>query len=391
MAEHPTKTVVRSRKVLIRGTNWLGDAVMSTPALLRLREALPDAHLTLLTHEKLGDLWQHFPSLDAVLTFAADENPWSVAQRLRAEGFGTALVLPNSHRSALEVWLARIPERIGSAVPWRNWFLNRPVAPRPGHVAMRKRAVREIYRLAYANSSAAASPALTVRAVPGSAHQMQEYLHLAAALGANPERVAPLVVVTAEEVQAAMSKFGLRSESVGERPMFGLNPWAEYGPAKRWPLAMFAAAAKEIQKRTNCLWLIFGGEPEVSVGAEIADALGHGSAGARKLASLTSLRELCALLKLCRVVLTNDTGPMHVAAALGTPVVALFGSTSPELTGPGLPGDTRHRLLSCSAPCAPCFHRTCPIDLRCMTGLSVESVVKAVMEVVGAQAKTEPA
>ena len=89
-----------------------------------------------------------------------------------------------------------------------------------------------------------------------------------------------------------------------------------------------------------------------------------------------------ALLKLCRVLLTNDSGPMHVAAALGTPVVVPFGSTSPELTGPGLPGDLRHQLLKSDAPCSPCFRRKCPIDFRCMNGISVERVVEAVLEVV---------
>jgi heptosyltransferase-2 len=89
-----------------------------------------------------------------------------------------------------------------------------------------------------------------------------------------------------------------------------------------------------------------------------------------------------ALLKLCRVVLTNDTGPMHVAAALGTPVVVPFGSTSPELTGPGLPGDTRHQLLTSAAPCAPCFRRACPIDFRCMTGIRPEPVIEAVLQAI---------
>jgi heptosyltransferase-2 len=91
-----------------------------------------------------------------------------------------------------------------------------------------------------------------------------------------------------------------------------------------------------------------------------------------------------ALLKLCHVLLTNDSGPMHVAAALGTPVVAPFGSTSPGLTGPGLPGDPRHQLLQAGAPCSPCFLRECPIDFRCMNGISVESVVEAVARAVSA-------
>ena len=101
------------------------------------------------------------------------------------------------------------------------------------------------------------------------------------------------------------------------------------------------------------------------------------------LAGKTSLRELMSLLKLCRVLLTNDTGPMHVAAALGTPVVAIFGSTSPELTGPGFPNELRHQILKSDAPCSPCFLRECPIDFRCMNGIGVEQVVEAVLNVKG--------
>jgi heptosyltransferase-2 len=107
------------------------------------------------------------------------------------------------------------------------------------------------------------------------------------------------------------------------------------------------------------------------------------------LAGQTTLREMCAALKMCAVVLTNDSGPMHVAAAVGTPVVALFGSTSPELTGPGLPGDARHRLLKGNAACAPCFRRECPIDFRCMQGISVEGVVEAVLRSLQQQGRRE--
>src|SRR5664279_6027898 len=120
------------RRILVRGVNWLGDAVMTTPAMQRLREALPEAHITLLTPQKLSDLWQGHPSLNAVLTFSSGESPWSVAGRLRAESFQTALVLPNSPRSALEVWLARVPQRIGYSRPCWSWLLTRAISPRPG-------------------------------------------------------------------------------------------------------------------------------------------------------------------------------------------------------------------------------------------------------------------
>jgi len=115
------------------------------------------------------------------------------------------------------------------------------------------------------------------------------------------------------------------------------------------------------------------------MGIQKALAKTAGAPSPVNLTGKTTLRELCVLLKLCRVLLTNDSGPMHVAAAVGTPVVVLFGSTSPELTGPGLPGDTRHQLLTANAPCSPCFLRTCPIDFRCMTGISVERVVEGVL------------
>jgi heptosyltransferase-2 len=179
------------------------------------------------------------------------------------------------------------------------------------------------------------------------------------------------------ELEAARKKFGLSEIA---QPVFGLNPGAEYGPAKRWPVERFIAAAKAIQQRTNCIWLLVGGKNDAAITNRIESALRTPQSATFNLAGKTCLSELMALLKLCRVLLTNDSGPMHVAAALGTPVVVPFGSTSPELTGPGLPGDPRHRLLKSDAPCSPCFLRECPIDFRCMNGISVERVVEAVLE-----------
>jgi heptosyltransferase-2 len=362
----------------VRGTNWLGDAVMTTPALLRLREKYPDAHLAILTPEKLGDLWLHHPAVNETVSFASGENIFAVAKKLRAGKFDLALVLPNSPRSALEVFLAGIPQRIGHARPWRNFFLTQTVAPRAEAVKMRKRTVAEIQQLI-------AQPPIANRQPPTAnplAHQIHEYLHLAAALGANPKPLAPQLAVTPEEIAAVRKKFGLDPIT---GPVFGLNPGAEYGPAKRWPVEKFTAAAKEIQQRTNCTWLLFGGKNDQPLTARIESALRTPHSALHNLAGQTSLRELMALLKLCRVLLTNDTGPMHVAAALGTPVVVPFGSTSPALTGPSLPGDPRQRLITSDAPCAPCFLRECPVDFRCLNGLGVDRVVEAVLECSGAR------
>jgi heptosyltransferase-2 len=290
---------------------------------------------------------------------------------LRARRFDLALVLPNSPRSALEVWLARIPQRIGYARPWRNWCLTQAVPTRPGHWQMRKRSVEEINGLIASVEPSAQRPASSA-----SAHQIHEYLHLIATLGANPAPLAPHLFVAQAEIETAKKKFGLADIA---QPIFGLNPGAEYGPAKRWPVEKFIAAAREIQQRTNCVWLIFGGRGDVELARRIESEIRNPKSEIRNLAGQTLLRELMALLKSCRVLLTNDTGPMHVAAALGTPVVVPFGSTSPELTGPGLPGEPRHKLIKSDAPCSPCFLRECPIDFRCMNGITVERVVAAVL------------
>ena len=246
---------------------------------------------------------------------------------------------------------------------------------------MRKRSVAEVRKLV------AMDDELLIRGDRGDydtgAHHIHHYLHLVATLGGNPAPVAPQLNVLPEEIALARAKFGMREGTV----WFGLNPGAEYGPAKRWPKEKFIAAARELQQHTGCGWVIFGGPSDRSLAENIAGALAeraptHTAQVVLNLAGRTTLRELCAALKACAVLLTNDTGPMHVAAAVGTPVVALFGSTSPELTGPGLPGNPRHALLKSDAPCAPCFLRECPVDFRCLNGLGVQRVVAAVTRAV---------
>ena len=368
------------RRLLIRGVNWLGDVVMTTPALQRLRERLPETHITLLTAEKLAPLYQLHPAIDEVLTFKPGETLWHAARRLREANSDTTLLLPNSHRTALEAWLARIPRRIGYARAGRNWFLTDALPARLGQ-RMRKKSVGEIRR------AISTRPAAQTEAPPPDpkAHQIYDYLTLAAALGADPMLVPPLLNVGADELASARTKVVAESRAqLGNRgpaePVFlGLNPSAAYGPAKRWPAENYAAVARETVRRLPAtVWLVFGSEADAVLCAELVKRAGGNVVN---LAGKTTLRELMALLKVCRVVLTNDSGPMHVAAALGTPVVVPFGSTSPAFTAPGLPGDPRHRLLRNPTPCAPCFRRACPIDLRCLTGITVDRVTAAVLEV----------
>lgn len=367
-----------AEKILVRSVNWLGDAVMTTPALQRLREAKPTAHISLLTHAKLAGLWEQHPAIDSVLTFSDDDSVLAIAKKLRAGKFTTALVLPNSPRSALEVFLARIPVRVGLARPWRSFFLTQAVPPRRDEVRMHKRTAREVQSLVAGGSRGLRS------LIPPSAHQLHHYLHLAAALGADPAPLPPRLEVSDAEVAAVRKRFGVREDGT---PLLGINAGAEYGPAKRWPRERFVAAAIEIQRRTNGQWWIFGGKADVELATGIAGEIAAAKSGApdsvRSIAGQTSLRELCAALKACRLVITNDTGPMHVAAAVGTPVIVPFGSTSPELTGPGLPGATTHHFIQATVPCSPCFLRECPIDFRCMQGIGVDMVVKAARRVVG--------
>jgi heptosyltransferase-2 len=354
---------------------------MTTPALQRLREALPDAHVTLLAHQKLASLWEQQPSLDAIIAVSPGESLLSVARRLRAGDFQTAVVLPNSPRSALEVWLAHIPQRIGYTRPCWSWLLTRAIAPRPGKRRMSRRSVGDVRRLI--SQPPHTPPLAPLRSPDRSAHQIHDYLYLTAALGANPEPLPPKLEITALEIQQAEQdlRAALLPAAAEGAPgqtsiLLGLNPGAEYGPAKRWPVESFAAVAREICRRhSHCAWLAFGRAADAPLCRDIARLAGGGVVN---LAGRTSLRQLMALLKLCRVLLTNDSGPMHLAAALGTPVVVPFGSTSPALTGPGLPGDPRHQLLQAGAPCSPCFRRVCPIDFRCMTGITPDRVVEAV-------------
>jgi lipopolysaccharide heptosyltransferase II len=366
------------KRIVVRGVNWLGDAVMSIPALIRLREAFPNAEITLLVGEKLADLFQSHPALDRVLAFRANESVWQIGKRLKSGAFDMGVALPNSPRSALELWLGGVPRRVGIARPWRRAFLTHAISPAPAETPMRKLSAATIRR--YLRQPPAGRH---FQAQPG-AHQVHQYLHLVAALGASSEPLAPTIPVAAAEVEAARVKFGLGPEPRG---WLALNAGAAYGSAKRWPVERFIETAIELQRHGHGRWMILGGLGDIELANRIADGIRRGLPPVGpdgkpfgqplRLAGRMTLRELAAVLTLGKVLLTNDTGPMHLAAAVGTPVVAPFGSTSPELTGPGLPGTGCHRLLRSSVPCAPCFRRDCPIDLRCMRTIPVLNAVRA--------------
>ncbi len=360
-------------RILVRGVNWLGDAVMTTPALRRLRERFPSAHVTLLMPQKLGDLFVGHPDLDAVATFAPGESPWRIGRRLRSGNFDLGLVLPNSPRSALEVLFSGARLRVGYARSWRSLFLTEAIPARPDERPMRKRTVAEVRRLLTNSSPDSAG-------IPPKSHHIFQYLHLVEALGGSAAPLEPRLHVSAAEMTAARERLGSDATT-----WIGLNAGAEYGPAKRWPKERFIAVARRLVELPGIGLVLFGGKSDSPVTNEIEAAVKQTrpEAVVVNTAGRTTLRELGALMAACRVVVTNDTGPMHVAAAVGATLVVPFGSTSPEMTGPGLPGDGKHLFLRSAVPCSPCFLRECPIDFRCMNGIGDQTVFQGVVKVLG--------
>jgi lipopolysaccharide heptosyltransferase II len=270
--------------------------VISIPAVRAIKRGRPDAHLTVLAPEKIAALWRLVPEVDVVLSLG-EKSLSAATRRLRGEPpFDVGIVLPNSLRAALELWLAGVPQRVGYAGHYRRWLLNQIVRP-------------------------------VVRNGPPP-HQVEHYLDLARSLGVN-----------AEVGEIALEK------PAPDATRIGLCPGAEYGPAKRWLPERFAEVAVQVGGE----WVLFGTAKDEEVGAQIAAVLGN---GCLNLIGKTTLEELIDQLRQCRLLLTNDTGTMHLATLLGVPVVRVFGSTEPRLTGPL---GTRHRVVRHQVECSPCF------------------------------------
>jgi heptosyltransferase II len=311
-------------RILIRGSNWLGDSVISVPAVRAIKCGRPDAHITVLAPARIAPVWRLVPEVDAVLSLG-EKSLWSATRLLKREpAFDVGIVFPNSLRVALELWLAGVPRRVGYAGHRRRWLLNQIVRP--------------------------------VERKGPPPHQAEHYLDLARSLG----------------VDAEVGEIALASPASATSPaqIIGLCPGAEYGPAKRWLAERFAGVAAAVGGE----WVLFGTAKDEEVGAQIVAALGN---GCLNLIGKTNLEQLIEELRKCRLLLTNDTGTMHLATLLGVPVVAVFGSTEPSLTGPLGRGN---RIVRRQVECSPCFLRECPLDFRCMKALSVEEVVAAIRD-----------
>jgi len=313
---------------LVVGVNWIGDAIMSMPALQAWRRAHPSARLTLLVRPGLAPLWRMHAAPDAVQVYTEPFAALRAAARaIRAIAPDRAVMFPNSFRSALPPFLARVPERVGRPGHWRRALLTR-VKPAPVNRA----------------------------------HQALEYFDLLDVPRPAGAVEHPLLAVPAEVAAAQTAVLASLP-----RPLLGVMPGAARGPAKRWPAPHFAAVAARWHAETGGGVVAMGAPGDIPLAEEILRGVGEGL----NLAGRTALAEWAAALAACDAVVCNDSGGMHLAAALGRPVVAVFGATDPSVTGPLGP---RARVVQDDGPRARAIARDDAAAEKRLAALSPERI-----------------
>lgn len=337
-------------KLLIRATNWVGDAIMALPTLHAVRGRFAKAEIAILALPYVADIYRGQGIADELIEYdrngqhAGFRGRENLAAELRAKRFNTALLLQNAFDAAWIAWRAGIPERIGYNRDARGLLLTKPIAvPRAGEIP---------------------------------AHEKFYYLELVKRAGwidAIPDVSEILLLLTEEQSRRAEEKlqsFGSKHSAV----RIAVGAGAAYGSAKCWPAERFAAAINQLLKARRAEVILFGAPGEAAVSAAIHAGLDQ---PALDLTGKTQIAELPALLSRCTAFLGNDSGAMHVAAAVGLPVVAVFGPTDPHGTAPVTP---RCTTIQEKPYCSPCFLRRCPTDHRCMTAIAPERVRAAVLQ-----------
>jgi heptosyltransferase II len=317
--------------ILIRATNWVGDAVMCLPALHAIRGRFPEAHITILAKSWVADLYAQESFTNQILI--CDSKPWwSVAQELRRHRFDCAILLQNAFGAAWVACMAGIPSRIGYNRDGRGLLLTRAVkVPKRGEIPPHQR----FYYL--------------------------ELLRRAGLIGAIPA-----------------GDISITPQGPGRDPkrrIIGISPGAAYGTAKRWIPERFAEAAAELASVRGAALALFGSRAEHQLCEQIAEMLP--GCNVTNYAGRTTLEQFIELASRCELFLTNDSGAMHIASALGVPTVAIFGATDDIATGPTGP---RARVVREQVECSPCLLRECPIDHRCMARVSAGRVVEEALD-----------
>jgi heptosyltransferase-2 len=334
-------------KILIRATNWVGDAILALPALRAVRSRFPDAEIAIVARPYVADIYRDqqicnqlivYDTLGAHAGFSGREH---LAAKLRAQKFEVALLLQNAFDAAWLAWRAAIPERIGYDRDGRSFLLTKAVSvPQPGEIPSHEKFYYlELLRRSGWIDSLPDESFITLHVPEQNRRQAAEFL-----------------------VHSGVRPHSLR---------IAIGAGASYGSAKCWLPSRFAELANELQAQTDCDVILFGTLSEAGVTNAIA-------AGMRQppidLTGKTAIADLPALLSHCHLFIGNDSGAMHVAAAVGLPVVAVFGPTDPHGTAPVTP---RCNIVQQKPYCSPCFLRHCPTDHRCMLKISTEMVESA--------------
>jgi heptosyltransferase-2 len=329
-------------RILIRATNWVGDAVMSLPALHALRKRFPHSHIAILARPWVADLYARESVCDRVIPYTPAPGrkdllaKWTVARELAKENFDAAILLPNSFESALVAKLAGIPRIIGYNRDARGFLLTESIPIPDAH-----------------------------------RHERFYYLELLLRAGLLSEIPNPAVISLTPFPETGAALFSARNVAL---PVIGVSPGAAYGNAKRWLPERFAESAIELAASLNAQVALFGSAAERDLCETVARVIGP---RAHNFAGQTTLREFIDMAAACRVFLTNDSGAMHIASALGVPTVTIFGSTDDVTTGPTGP---LARIVREPVECSPCLLRECPIDHRCMTRIPSSRVTATAFE-----------
>ena len=345
-------------KILFRATNWVGDAIMALPALRAVRARFSDAEIAIVARPYVADIYRDQQICNQLINYDADgihagySGRERLADELRAQKFDVALLLQNAFDAAWLAWRANIPERIGYARDGRSLLLTKPVpVPKPGDIPP---------------------------------HEKFYYLELLRRVGwmdSLPDE--SFIAMTVPEVKRRRAaEFLVESGARPHALRVAIGAGASYGSAKCWPPPRFTELASRLQAQNDADVILFGTAAESAVSNAIA-------AGMRQppidLAGKTAIADLPALLSQCHLFIGNDSGAMHVAAAVGLPVVAVFGPTDPLGTAPVTP---RYTIVQEKPYCSPCFLRRCPTDHRCMTKVTpdmAEAAVRPWLSTIGVQ------
>lgn len=332
------------RRILVRATNWVGDAVMGMPALDALRRNFPQCHLAVLARPWVAPLYEHHPGVDEILPYRRGQGFFQdalemiqVIRCIRRRRFDLAVLFQNAFEAALIAWLGGVPLRVGYDTDARRLLLS--------HAVLR-------------------DPSILTE------HQVEYYLAILRAMSWEAPAAEPRLFVGPKEaaaVESLLARHGIAESD----PIVGLGPGAVFGPAKRWPVDRFAAIADWVIEQWGAKIVLVGSAQDRTTGLDLTRAMKHEAAD---LCGKTALGEALALIRRCRFFVSNDSGLMHVAAALGVPTAAVFGSTDPAATGPR---GKWTRIVKQDLPCAPCLKPSCREGYPCLRSIEPDAVWEA--------------